>query len=117
MTLTMFSIAENSGSTDGTDDNLSWNCGWEGDGRVSREVMALRRQQVKNFFCLLMLANGTPMFCAGDEFMGTQKGINNPDNQRSWCSSDERGKPFERSNEEREIARQTIRTIRRARSA
>ena len=47
-------------NTDGTNDNLSWNCGWEGDSGVSREVMALRRQQVKNFFCLLMLANGTP---------------------------------------------------------
>jgi isoamylase len=68
-------------NTDGTNDNLSWNCGWEGDSGVSREVMMLRRQQIKNFFCLLMLANGTPMFCAGDEFMNTQKGNNNPYNQ------------------------------------
>ncbi len=78
-------------NTDGTNDNLSWNCGWEGDSRVSREVMALRRQQVKNFFCLLMLANGTPMFCAGDEFMNTQKGNNNPynqDNEITWLDWD-----------------------------
>lgn len=49
--------------------------------------MPLRRQQIKNFFCLLMLANGTPMFCAGDEFMNTQKGNNNPynqDNEITW---------------------------------
>src|SRR5271157_2063247 len=76
---------------DGTNDNLSWNCGWEGDSGVSREVMALRRQQIKNFFCLLMLANGTPMFCAGDEFMNTQKGNNNPynqDNEVTWLDWD-----------------------------
>jgi isoamylase len=74
-------------NTDGTDDNVSWNCGWEGDEGVSSAVMALRRRQIKNFFCLLMLANGTPMFCAGDEFMNTQKGNNNPynqDNETTW---------------------------------
>jgi glycogen operon protein len=41
----------------------------------------LRRRQVRNFFCLLMLSNGTPMFCAGDEFLTTRKGNNNPYNQ------------------------------------
>ncbi|MGO9018513.1 MAG: glycogen debranching protein [Syntrophobacteraceae bacterium] len=78
-------------NTDGTNDNLSWNCGWEGDAGVSQEVMALRKQQIKNFFCLLMLANGTPMFCAGDEFMNTQKGNNNPynqDNEITWVDWD-----------------------------
>ncbi len=78
-------------NTDGTNDNLSWNCGWEGDAGVPPEVMALRRQQIKNYFCLLMLANGTPMFCAGDEFMNTQKGNNNPynqDNEITWLDWD-----------------------------
>jgi glycogen operon protein len=28
-----------------------------------------------------MLTNGTPMFCAGDEFLATRKGNNNPYNQ------------------------------------
>jgi pullulanase/glycogen debranching enzyme len=35
----------------------------------------------------LMLANGTPMFCAGDEFLNTQHGNNNPynqDNETTW---------------------------------
>lgn len=68
-------------NTDGADDNRSWNCGWEGDVGAPPEVLALRRQQVKNFFCLLMLSNGTPMFCAGDEFLATRKGNNNPYNQ------------------------------------
>lgn len=78
-------------NTDGTDNNLSWNCGWEGDEDVPEEVMSLRRRQVKNFFCLLMLANGTPMFCGGDEFMNSQGGNNNPynqDNETTWLNWD-----------------------------
>ncbi len=74
-------------NTDGIDDNLSWNCGWEGDAGASPQVLALRRRQIRNFFCLLMLANGVPMFCAGDEFMNTQQGNNNPynqDNEITW---------------------------------
>ncbi|MCU1326332.1 MAG: glycogen debranching enzyme GlgX, partial [Bryobacterales bacterium] len=55
--------ANGHGNTDGTDDNRSWNCGWEGDTGASPEVLALRRKQVRNFFALLMLSNGTPMFC------------------------------------------------------
>src|SRR5262249_27891417 len=42
---------------------------------------------VKNFFCLLMLSNGIPMFRAGDEFLNTQFGNNNPynqDNETGW---------------------------------
>jgi isoamylase len=78
-------------NTDGTNENLSWNCGWEGDSEVPKEVVTLRKQQFKNFFCLLMLANGSPMFCAGDEFMNTQKGNNNPynqDNETTWLDWD-----------------------------
>jgi glycogen operon protein len=78
-------------NADGSDDNLSWNCGWEGDDGASPEVLALRRRQVKNFFTLLMLANGTPMFCAGDEFLNTQQGNNNPynqDNEITWLNWD-----------------------------
>lgn len=56
----------------------SWNCGWEGDSDAPEDVIALRKRQVKNFCCLLMLANGTPMFRAGDEFMNSQRGDPNP---------------------------------------
>jgi glycogen operon protein len=72
---------------DGVDANYSWNCGQEGDEAVSPEVLALRRKQVKNFCCLLFLSNGTPMFRAGDEFLNTQFGNNNPynqDNEIGW---------------------------------
>lgn len=68
-------------NTDGMDDNRSWNCGWEGDKGAPAEVLALRQRQVRNFFCLLMLSNGTPMFSAGDEFLTTHQGNNNPYNQ------------------------------------
>jgi len=82
-------------NTDGADYNLSWNCGWEGDENVPPEVMDLRKRQVKNFCCLLLLSNGTPMFSAGDEFMNTQKGNNNPynqDNETTWLDWDLLGK-------------------------
>jgi glycogen operon protein len=76
-------------NTDGCGNNLNWNCGWEGDDNVPADVLGLRRRQVKNFFALLMLANGTPMFCAGDEFLNTQHGNNNPynqDNETTWAN-------------------------------
>jgi isoamylase len=72
---------------DGMDNNYSWNCGHEGEEGVPEAVLALRRKQIKNFFCLLMLSNGTPMFRAGDEFLNTQFGNNNPynqDNETGW---------------------------------
>ena len=74
-------------NTDGMAENHSWNCGWEGDEGAPPEVVKLRKQQIKNFCCLLFLSNGTPMFRAGDEFMHTQAGNNNPynqDNEVGW---------------------------------
>jgi len=79
--------ANGHGNADGTDENLSWNCGWEGDTGVPTEVVALRRRQAKNFLTLLLLANGVPMLRAGDEFLHTQGGNNNPynqDNETGW---------------------------------
>jgi glycogen operon protein len=79
-------LANGHNNTDGTSDN-SWNCGYEGEQGAPAEVLALRKRQVKNFFALLMLSNGTPMFRMGDEFMQTQGGNNNPynqDNETTW---------------------------------
>jgi len=84
--------ANGHGNTDGPEENYSWNCGWEGDNAVPAAVLELRRRQAKNFCCLLMLANGTPMFRAGDEFLHTQSGNNNPynqDNSTSWLDWDQ----------------------------
>lgn len=72
---------------DGAAENHSWNCGWEGDDGLPEEVLQLRKRQIKNFMCLLLLANGTPMLRAGDEFLQTQRGNNNPynqDNDTTW---------------------------------
>jgi glycogen operon protein len=79
--------------TDGTDDNRSWNCGWEGDDGVSEQVMVMRRRQLRNAWTLLMLSHGVPMFVAGDEFARTQGGNNNAynqDNETSWIDWDRR---------------------------
>ena len=79
--------ANGNDNRDGTDANYSWNCGHEGNEGVPSDVLALRRRQIKNFCCLLLLSNGTPMFRAGDEFMNTQFGNNNPynqDNETGW---------------------------------
>ncbi len=72
---------------DGMSENYSWNCGYEGVEGVTPAVLELRRKQVKNFCSLLFLSNGTPMFRAGDEFLNTQFGNNNPynqDNETGW---------------------------------
>ncbi len=73
-------------NTDGTDDNRSWNCGWEGE-TSDPQVNWLRRRMIRNAFCVLMCSRGTPMFLAGDEFGYTRHGNNNPycqDNETSW---------------------------------
>jgi isoamylase len=78
---------------DGMDDNYSWNHGHEGIEGVPPDVQTLRRKQVKNFCCLLFLSNGTPMFRAGDEFLNSQLGNNNPynqDNEIGWLDWDQR---------------------------
>jgi glycogen operon protein len=71
---------------DGSNDNLSWNCGVEGPSD-DPAVEALRERQVKNFFVMLLLAAGTPMFVMGDEVRRTQYGNNNAycqDSDLSW---------------------------------
>jgi glycogen operon protein len=71
---------------DGTNDNVSWNCGHEGP-TSDAAVEALRNRQIKNFLALEMLAAGTPMLLMGDEVRRTQRGNNNAychDNDLSW---------------------------------
>jgi isoamylase len=71
---------------DGSDDNLSWNCGMEGPTE-DPTVEALRNRQVKNFFALELLSAGAPMLLMGDEVRRTQRGNNNAycqDSDISW---------------------------------
>ncbi len=76
--------AEN--NRDGTDNNLSWNCGVEGE--TNDEGIRRRREQDKrNLLATLLLSQGTPMLTAGDEFGRSQGGNNNAycqDNEVSW---------------------------------
>ncbi len=78
--------ANGEGGRDGINDNLSWNCGVEGE-TDDPAVEALRARQVRNFASLIMLSRGIPMILAGDEVRRTQKGNNNAycqDNEISW---------------------------------
>jgi glycogen operon protein len=71
---------------DGTDSNVSWNCGAEGPS-TNLDVERLRVQQIKNFFVLNLLSVGTPMLLMGDEVRRTQLGNNNAyclDSDVSW---------------------------------
>jgi glycogen operon protein len=71
---------------DGSNDNLSFNCGVEGE-TTDVAVTALRERQAKNYVALLMLSRGVPMLLAGDEVLRTQRGNNNAysqDNEISW---------------------------------
>ena len=71
---------------DGTDDNLSWNCGVEGPTN-NPSIAALRERQKRNMLATLLLSQGVPMLCSGDEIGRTQGGNNNAycqDNEISW---------------------------------
>jgi glycogen operon protein len=51
------------------------------------EILALREQQKRNFLTILLLSQGVPMLCGGDELGRTQGGNNNAycqDNEISW---------------------------------
>ncbi len=59
-----------------SDRHHSWDCG-----------DTLRLQQLKNYFTMLLLSAGTPMFVMGDEFARTQNGHDNPyniDSELTW---------------------------------
>ena len=78
--------ANGEGNRDGVNDNLSWNCGIEGP-TDDPEIEGLRRRQTKNFVAILLLSQGVPMICAGDEVRRSQRGNNNAycqDNEISW---------------------------------
>jgi glycogen operon protein len=73
---------------DGTDDNMSWNCGAEGP-TDDPEINRLRARQQRNFLATLILSQGVPLIRAGDEINQTQHGNNNvycQDNETSWIN-------------------------------
>jgi isoamylase len=73
---------------DGHNDNLSWNCGVEG-ATDDPAIVALRAQQKRNLIATLLLSQGVPMLCGGDELGRSQGGNNNAycqDNEISWVN-------------------------------
>jgi len=71
---------------DGANENHSWNFGYEGETE-NPEIISIREQQKRNLLATLLLSEGVPMLCAGDEVGRTQKGNNNAycqDNEISW---------------------------------
>ncbi|OAN37008.1 glycogen debranching protein GlgX [Mycolicibacterium iranicum] len=77
-------------NNDGESHNRSWNCGVEGP-TDDPEILALRGQQERNFLTTLLLSQGVPMLCHGDELGRTQGGNNNgycQDNEITWIDWD-----------------------------
>ncbi|CAL9655219.1 glycogen debranching protein GlgX [Streptomyces sp. enrichment culture] len=75
---------------DGESHNRSWNCGAEGD-TDDPAVLELRARQQRNLLATLLLSQGIPMLCHGDELGRTQRGNNNAycqDNDTSWVDWD-----------------------------
>ena len=78
--------ANGENNRDGANDNHSWNHGVEGP-TDNREIQALRDREERNFLTTLLLSQGVPMICGGDEIGRTQGGNNNAycqDNEISW---------------------------------
>jgi glycogen operon protein len=75
---------------DGESTNRSWNSGAEGE-TDDAEVRALRARQQRNLLTTLLLSQGVPMICHGDEMGRTQQGNNNAycqDGEISWVDWD-----------------------------
>ncbi|HAB99756.1 MAG TPA: glycogen-debranching protein [Parachlamydiales bacterium] len=71
---------------DGSNQNDSWNCGFEGRCQ-DPSIEELREKQMRNFLLALFLSQGIPMLLMGDEYGHTRLGNNNPyvqDNEINW---------------------------------
>jgi isoamylase len=78
--------ANGENNCDGNDDNLSWNCGWEGE-TSDPGINILRHRMIKNALAALMVSQGVPMILMGDEMGRTQYGNNNTychDSEINW---------------------------------
>ena len=71
---------------DGTNGNYSWNHGVEGETDDER-INTIRDREKRNFLTTMLISQGVPMICGGDEIDRTQGGNNNAydqDNEISW---------------------------------
>lgn len=79
-------LANGEDNRDGQGNNLNFNCGEEGPSS-NAQVQQLRQLLQRALLATNLLAQGTPMLCAGDELGHTQDGNNNPycqDNATTW---------------------------------
>ncbi|MCW2529784.1 MAG: glycogen debranching protein, partial [Pseudonocardiales bacterium] len=89
-------------NNDGESHNRSWNCGVEGP-TDDPEINELRSRQQRNFIATMMLSQGVPMICHGDELGRTQGGNNNgfcQDDEITWINWAERDEELNRFTEE-----------------
>ena len=88
-------LANGEDNRDGTDDNRSWNHGFEGPvtdsalelGMDLGPIEVLRRRSSRNVLGTLLVSAGTPMILGGDELGRSQEGNNNSycqDSPISW---------------------------------
>ncbi|HEU4460840.1 MAG TPA: glycogen debranching protein GlgX [Methylibium sp.] len=86
--------ANGENNRDGHAHNLGFNAGVEGPS-ADPAVLALRARLARALIATTVLAQGTPMLCAGDELGHTQHGNNNPYCQDGpttwidWAAADE----------------------------
>ena len=78
--------ANGDNNNDGENSNNSWNMGAEGP-TDDPAINTMRERQIRNFLATLLLSQGVPMLCGGDEFSRSQRGNNNAycqDNELTW---------------------------------
>jgi isoamylase len=108
------------GNQDGHSDNRSCNYGVEGP-TDDPAILAVRERQKRNLLTTLLLAQGTPMLLAGDEFGRSQKGNNNAycqDNEIGWIDwegIDESGRQLREYVHKLIALRQSMPVLRRGR--
>ncbi|WP_309680519.1 glycogen debranching protein GlgX [Polaromonas sp.] len=83
-----YNQANGENNRDGHSHNLNFNCGAEG-ASDDPAVNTLRARLQRVLLATTLIAQGTPMLCAGDELGHTQGGNNNPycqDNATTWLN-------------------------------
>jgi glycogen operon protein len=82
--------ANGENNQDGDNNNHSYNFGVEGP-TDRQDIIRARERQKRNFMTTLLLSQGVPMICHGDEMGRTQHGNNNAyaqDNELAWVHWD-----------------------------
>jgi glycogen operon protein len=86
-------------NTDGHSENFSNNWGVEG-ATEDADIQVLRRRVLRAMLATVLIADGTPMLLAGDEFGNSQSGNNNAycqDNEIAWLDWEQAAEPEGRS--------------------